>query len=127
MAREASGTFEIPRDVRTFAEQSVEQARKAFDGFMTAAQQTAATIEGQAAAAQTGAKDIREKAMNFAEKNVASSFDFAQRLVQAKDIEEVSRLQAEFVQQQMQRLAQQAQDLGQTATRAAKEAVRKAS
>ena len=53
MAKEATGNFEIPREMRTFAEQSVEQARKAFDGFMTAAQKAASSIEGQASAAQS--------------------------------------------------------------------------
>jgi phasin len=124
MAKEASGNFEIPREMRTLAEQSVEQARKAFDGFMTAAQKAASSIEGQASAAQSGAKDVREKAMAFAEKNVAASFEFAQRLVRAKDFEEVTRLQTEFVQRQMQMMAEQAQQLGQTATRAAMGAAR---
>ena len=124
MAKEATGNFEIPRDMRTFAEQSVEQARKAFDGFMTAAQKAASSIEGQATAAQSGAKDVRQKAMTFAEKNVATSFEFAQKLLHAKDIEEVTRLQTEFVQHQMQALTEQAQELGQTATRAAMSATR---
>ena len=126
MAKEATGNFEIPRDMRTFAEQSVEQARKAFDGFMTAAQKAASSLEGQASAAQTGAKDMRQKAMAFAEQNVATSFEFAQRLVHAKDIEELTRLQTEFVQHQMAALAEQAQELGQTATRAAMGATRAA-
>ena len=114
-----TGQFEIPREMRTFAEQSVEQARKAFDGFMEAAHKTASSIEQQASAAQSGAKDIREKAMSFAERNVAMSFEFAQRLVAAKDVEEVTRLQTEFVQRQIQSLNEQAQELGQTASRAA--------
>jgi|Tabmets5t2r1_1033131.scaffolds.fasta_scaffold208207_1 phasin len=124
MAKQATGNFEVPREMRTFAEQSVEQARKAFDGFMTAAHKAASSLEGQASAAQTGAKDMRQKAMTFAEKNVAMSFDFAQKLVHAKDLEEVTRLQAEFVQRQMQALTEQAQEIGQTATRAAMEAAR---
>src|SRR5512133_2642095 len=119
MAKEAMGNFEIPRDMRAFAEQSVEQARQAFDTFMTAAQKAASNLEGQTSAVQTSAKDVRQKAMTFAEKNVAVSFEFAQKLLHAKDIEEVTRLQTEFVQRQMQALAEQAQELGQSATRAA--------
>lgn len=118
MAKEATRQFEIPHDMRNFAEQSVEQARRAFDSFMNAAQRAASNIEGQTSAVQTGARDVRNKAMTFAEKNVAVSFEFAQKLLNAKDIEEVTRLQTEFVQRQMQALAEQAQELGQTATRA---------
>ena len=124
MAKEQAGNFEIPRDMRNFAEQSVEQARKAFDGFMNAAQKAAGSLEGQASAAQEGAQDMRRKAMTFAEKNVSTSFEFAQKLMRAKDVEEMSRLQAEFVQSQMQIFAQQAQELGQSVTRAAMGAVR---
>jgi len=124
MAKDATGTFEVPREMRTLAEQSVEQARKAFESFMTAAQNAASTLEGRTSAVQTSAKDIRQKAITFAEKNVAASFEFAQKLVHAKDIEEVTRLQTEFVQHQMQTLAEQAQELGDTATRAAMGAVR---
>ena len=122
-----TGQFEVPREMRAFAEQSVEQARKAFDGFMTAAHKAASSIEQQTSAAQTGAKDMRERAMTLAEKNVAMSFEFAQKLVAAKDLEEVTRLQTEFVQRQMQSLNEQAQELGQTATRAAMGATRSGS
>jgi phasin len=126
MAKDASGTFEIPREMRTLAEQSVDQARKAFEGFMTAAQRAASSLEGQTSAVQTSAKDMRQKAIAFAEKNVAASFEFAQKLVHANDIEEVTRLQTEFMQRQMQALAEQAQELGGTATRAAMGAIRQA-
>jgi phasin len=124
MAKEQVASFDMPRDMRNFAEQSVEQARKAFDGFMTAAQKAASSLEGQASAAQEGAQEMRRKAMTFAEKNVSTSFDFAQRLMRARDVEEITRLQTEFLQSQMRAFAQQAQELGQSATRAAMSGVR---
>ncbi len=110
--------FQVPPEMRTLAEQSVEQAKKAFDGFMTATQQAVSTIEGQAAVAQAGAKDMSRKAVGFAEKNVAASFEFAQRLVRAKDAEEVMKLHADYVKTQMQSLNDQAHELGQAATKA---------
>jgi phasin len=126
MAKDPMGTgkFEIPTDVRTFAEQSVEQARRAFDGFISASQKATSAMEGQAAAAQSGAKDLRERAMVFAEKNVASSFEFAQKLVRASNPEEFMRLQTEFVKSQMQALTEQAQELGQTVSKAAMDAAK---
>ena len=120
VAKSTAGKFQIPREMRTLAEQSVEQARKAFDNFVRAAQKAAGQLEGQTSAAQASAKDMRQKAMTFAEKNVATSFEFAQKLVRAKDLEEVARLQTEFVKSQMQSLAEQAQKPDQTATRASK-------
>ena len=110
--------FEVPTQMRQFAEQSLEQARKAVDGFLTTAQKTAATLETQASVAQTGAKDVGQKAMGFAEQNIANSFEFAQKLVRAKDIQEVMALQQEYLQHQMKAMAEQAKDLG-MATKAA--------
>ena len=111
--------FDVPTQMRQFAEQSVEQAKKAVDGFLTAAQKTAVVLETQANTAQSGAKDVREKVMSFAEENIANSFDFAQKLVRAKDVQEVMALQQEFLKSQMQAMQAQAKDLGTTATEAA--------
>jgi phasin family protein len=79
---------------------------------MTAAQKTVTTMEAQATAAQSGAKDVGQKAMGFAEQNIANSFEFAQRLVRAKDLQEVMALQQEFLATQMKAMSEQAKDLG---------------
>jgi len=120
MANDPTWNFDVPTQMRQFAEQSVEQAKKAVDGFLTAAQKTATTLETQANAAQTGVKDVREKVMSFAEENINTSFEFAQKLVRAKDIQEVMALQQEFLKQQMQQMQSQAKDLGASAVQAAK-------
>ncbi len=114
--------FEVPADMKAFAERSVEQAKQAFDGFISAAYQAVNAFEGQAETARKGAKQVTEKAMGFAEKNVANSFEFAQQLVRAKDVQEVLKLQAEFVRGQMQVLSEQVRELGETAGKVASEA-----
>ena len=112
MAKDPMPNFEIPAEMRRFAETSVAQAKQAFDGFMTAAQQAVERMQTQTAAAQVGATDAGRKAMAFAGQNMAASFAFAQRLAQARDVEEVMRLQADFLRTQMQTFAEQAQELG---------------
>jgi phasin len=119
MSMNAAEPFQIPPEMRAFAEKSVEQAKQAFDGFMTAAHQTVTTLEGQAEAARQGAKDVGEKAIDFAEQNIASSFDFAQKLVRAKDVKEMLELQAAYVKTQMEVLAEQAKELGETSSKVA--------
>jgi phasin len=119
----AQDHFEIPQDMRAFAEKSVAQAKQAFDGFMSAAHQAVNAFEGQAETARKGAKNVAEKAISFAEHNVTTSFAFAQQLVKAKDVQEVLRLQADFVRNQMQVLAEQAKELGDSARQAAKDVV----
>ena len=122
MAEERMPKFEIPAEMRQMAEQSVEQARKAFDGFIAAAEQAVSTFGGQAAVAQAGARDVGKKAMTFAEQNVANYFAFAQKLVRAKDVQEVLRIHSEFIREQMEALSNQAKELGDAASRAASDA-----
>jgi phasin len=119
MDKDTMRHFEIPADMRVMAEKSVEQARVAFNTFMSAAQQAVAQFEGQAKATQAGAKDISEKALGYAERNVANTFAFADKLVHAKDPQEFFRLQSEFIQTQMKELAEQAKALGESATKLA--------
>jgi len=114
MLKNPVANFEIPTEMRNLAEQSVEQAKKAFDDFITAAQKAVTAVEGQTASANASTKNIGEKAMAFAEKNVATSFEFAQKVVRAKDIQELTQLQTEFVKTQMPAFVEQARALGQT-------------
>jgi phasin len=115
--------FEVPADLRAMTEKNMEQARVAFNTFMTAAQQAITHFEGQAKVVQAGAKDVSEKAMSYAERNVANTFAFADRLVHAKDIQQVIALQTEFVQAQMKELAEQAKELGTAASKIAMKSV----
>jgi hypothetical protein len=54
----------------------------------------------------------------YAERNVASGFEFAQRLVQVRNIQGLTRLQMDFIQAQMQAMTEQTRDLSGTATKA---------
>jgi phasin len=117
--------FELPKEMRAMAESSLEQARKAFEGFIGNAQQAAAALGGGSFGAPgEAAKDISAKAIAFAEKNVQSSLTYAQQLIHAKDLAEVMRLHTEYVQAQMRALAEQASEMGQTVTRAAMDAAK---
>jgi phasin len=116
--------FEIPKEMRSMAEASFEQARRAFEKFVTAAQQTAGTIEERGETVRAGAKDVSAKAIGFAEKNVRASLDYAEALVRAKDLTEVLRLHGDYVQAQMRALAEQASEMGQIVGRAAMDAAK---
>src|SRR5229473_3384987 len=77
---EGRDRFEIPKDMRSMAQASFDQARKAFEKFLTSAQQTAGSIEERGATVRAGAKDISTKAISNAEKNVQASLDQAEKL-----------------------------------------------
>ena len=124
MAEEMRDRFEIPKDMRSMAEASVEQARKTFERFLEGAQTAAGTLEERGETVRAGAKDIGAKAIAYAEKNVQASLDYAQSLLHAKDLTEVMRLHSEFVQSQMRALAEQANEMGQIVSRAAIDAAK---
>ena len=115
--------FEVPKEMRAVAEQSVEQAKLAFSNYLQAAQEAVSTFD-QWVKSQVGAQGLCNKAMNFAQRNVLSAFEFAQKIVQAKDIQELIQTQNEFVQSQMQVLSEQVKDLGEAATKTAKEGMK---
>jgi phasin len=117
MPKDPFEQFAIPNEMRAFAEQSVAQARKAFDGFVQAANQTMGQLQGRAEAAHSGATEIAHKSMSYAEQNVAATFDFAQKLMHAKDASELMGLQSEYLSRQMQALSSQMQELGQSAAK----------
>jgi phasin len=108
--------YEIPPEMRDFAEKSVDQARKAFDGFMDAAFRAAGEIERSSDVAHAGALEMGRKAMGFAEANVASALAFAGRLVNAASPDEILALQADFLKRQIETFGAQAKDLGSLAS-----------
>ena len=118
------GRFEIPKEMRSMAEASFDQARKAFEKFVATAQATAGTIEERGTTVRAGAKDIGAKAISYAEKNVQASLDYAQSLLHAKDLTEIMKLHSEYVQTQMRSLAEQASEMGRIVSKAAMEAAK---
>ena len=119
MAKEGNGNFEIPAEMRAFAEKSVEQAKQAFNSFISAAQHAANTAENQAASARTGAKEVGETAIDFTKRNIASSFEFAEKLVRAKDVQELTALHTDYVKSQIAALTEQAKELSKQAAKLA--------
>lgn len=119
-------TFEIPEQMRAFADKSVDQAKKAFDDFMSATAQAVEKSETSAKSIQSGARDVNRQALAFLESNVAASFDFAQQLVRARTVEEIARIQQAFLQKQAEATQGQTRDLAEAIGKAATDAQQQA-
>ena len=115
-------SFEIPEQMREVADKSVGQARKAVEQFLDATQKAVASAEGSVKSVGEGAADLSRQSLAFVEENIAASFDLAQRLVQARTVEEMAALQQEFVRSQMAAIAEQGKHLGAMVQRNAKSA-----
>jgi phasin family protein len=72
---------------------TVEQAEKAVSSFIESASKSVATVPGPMT-------ELAKQALAISEKNLQASFEHARKLMQAKDISEVMRLQSEFIRNQ---------------------------
>ena len=105
--------YDVPPEMREFAERSVAQARKAFEGFFGAVQKTTGALDSAPNMPNIpGAKDMSAKAVAFAESNVNSAFDLADKLVHAKDVQDVLAIQADYPKSQLAATDAQMKDLG---------------
>jgi phasin len=104
--------FEVPSEMRDLAARSVEQARKAFETFIGAAQKASDAMTGGGNPIQKNMADASKMTVTYAEKNMNAAFDMAERLVQAKTIEEAMKIQTEFMQAQAHALQAQMQEAG---------------
>ena len=89
--------FEIPAEMRDFAIKGVDQARKAFDAFVGAAQKAAEQAEKSPIAIPAGVKELNAKVMTIAQTNAKAAFDHAEALVKAADPQEALALQRRLV------------------------------
>jgi len=117
-----ANNFDIPAPVRQMAEKSVEQTKEAYDRMMDAARQAQGMFANSTNMMGMGGKEIQEKTMQYAEANVQASFDLAERLVKAKDLQEVMEIQTQYARQQMEAYTQQAQEISKLMAEAAQKA-----
>ncbi len=108
----SASPFEVPNDLRDLAEQSVEQARKAFESFLAVAQRTAGAAGDAAGAGHGGVKPVAAHVLGYMERNVNAAFDLASKLVRARDPQEAFALQSEYLKSQLSSLQTQAKDFG---------------
>jgi phasin family protein len=109
--------FEIPTDMRKMTEQSMAQVRTAINSYLQFFQRGIPSNV-------MGRSELSNKVFGYAERNVASAFEFAQRMVQVRDFQSLITLQTEFIQEQMQAMTEQTKDLSETAAKALTDAAK---
>ena len=105
-------SYEVPPQLRDFAETSLEQARKAFGSFIGAARRTSDTVQGSADLARSSAQDMYARSLTYAEQNVRAALDLAQKLAAARSLPEAAQIQAEYVRERFAAMQAQAKELG---------------
>jgi phasin len=113
--------FEVPEQVRAFAEKGVSQARESYTKFKDAAETHNSTIEAVFTTATKGATDYSAKVLDIVKANTNAAFDFAQELVGAKTPSQAMELWSAHAKKQVETLTAQAKELAELAQKIANE------
>lgn len=113
--------FEVPEQMRAFAEKGVSQARDNYAKFKDAAETHNSTIEAVFTAASKGASAYSAKVMEFMKVNTTSTLDFAQELLGVKSPAEALELWTTHTRKQVETLTAQARELGELSQQVATE------
>lgn len=115
--------FQVPEQVRAFAETSVNQAREGYQKFKAVAESNNEAIEAAYTSASKGASDLTTKLVDIAKVNTASTFDFAQSLMSVKTFPEAFELMNAHARKQFETLTAQSKDLAEFSQKVATDAV----
>jgi phasin len=115
--------FEVPEQVRAFAEKGVSQARDNYAKFKDAAESHNGAIEAFFASASKGASEYSTKVVEFLKANTTANLDFAQQLLGIKSPSEAFELWTGHTRKQVETLTAQAKELTELSQKVATETV----
>ena len=115
--------FEVPEQMRAFAEKGVSQARDSYAKFKDAAETHNGTIEAVFTSASKGASAYSAKMLEFFKANTTTSLDFAQELSGVKTPAAAIELWTSHTRKQFETLAAQAKELTELGQKVATETV----
>ncbi|CAN5244911.1 phasin [soil metagenome] len=103
--------FQMPEQVRAFAEKGVTQAREGYSKFKEAAEAHNGTVEAVMSTATKGATDYSAKLLDIARTNTNAGFDFMQSMIGVKSPSAAMELISAFTKSQVETLTGQTKEL----------------
>ena len=98
--------------MREMAQTTLDKAKEAVSKYMTESQKLREKADSGVRATYSTAKEMNDKAMAFAEANVAAGFELAQRLLRAKDPQEMGTVYQNHLKEQIERMNAEFRELG---------------
>jgi hypothetical protein len=105
----------VPQSLRVAAASTLIKAKEAIDQYMKQTDRLYKSADAAVQAGRTGVRELGAKAMDFAEVNIGSTFEFALKLVHAQSARDILVLQQEFLNKQVKTLNSQLHELGSSA------------
>jgi phasin len=113
--------FEVPEQMRAFAEKGVSQARENYAKFKDAAESHNGTVEAVFSSAHKGASEYAAKVMEFMKANTTSQLEFTQQLFSVKSPQDAFALWTGHSKTQLETFQAQAKELVELTQRVAAE------
>jgi phasin len=110
--------LEVPAQIKEVAEKTIDQAERGFSAFIEAASKSVSMIPNPTT-------DMSLRALSLTEQNMKAAFVHAKKLLQAKDLQEAMRLQAEFLKAQYEAATEQLKEMGTSVRSAGADVVKK--
>ena len=115
--------FEVPEQMRAFAEKGVSQARDSYAKFKDAAETHNSTIEAVFSSASKGASEYSAKLMEMMKANSTATLDFAQELLGVKSPTEAMELWTSHARKQFEAFTAHTKELAELTQKVAAETV----
>ena len=114
--------FEVPEQMRAFAEKGVSQARDSYAKFKDVAETHNGTIEAVFSTVSKGASEYSAKLMEMMKANTTVTLDFAQELIGVKSPAEAMELWTSHTKKQFETFTANSKELAELSQKIATEA-----
>jgi len=98
--------------MREMAQTTLDKAKEAVSKYMAESQKLREKADSSVRATYSTAKEMNEKTVAFAEANVQAGFELAERLLQAKNPQEMGTIYQSHLKEQMEKMNAQFRELG---------------
>ncbi len=115
---------DMPDSIRSIMKSSIEQAKKAFDTFISTSEKMMQSIDVTSSTTTESLKALNEKIAQFTRQNAEANFNLALRLADARQMSDVVEMQNAHVREQMETFSHQLEELRELTTKVVKENAR---
>jgi hypothetical protein len=112
MAKDTKPLDELKEKAERTVKQAVEQTHGALDGYFSFMKTAISSFP-------SGGTEFGEKLKSYAEQNITAAQEFSVKLSQARDFQDIIRIQTEFMQAQFKAFGEQTKTLSDAITNAA--------
>jgi phasin len=102
---------EVPEAVRDLMKMSIEQAKRAFDTFVSTSEKTWRSLENTSQSTRAGLQTLNSKIAEITRANVEANFALAMKLAESKDVSQAMEFQSQHVRHQMEQFVQQLEEM----------------